>query len=597
MTYTAPLDDMRFCINDLAGLAAVRALPGCEEIEPDLVDAVLDEAGKFGAAVLAPINAIGDQQTSVFENGVVRTPDGFRDAWTQFVDGGWNGVPFDAEWGGQGLPWLVSTAVSEVWASANMAFSLCPMLTQAAAELLHAQGTEDLQRRYLPKLVSGEWTGTMNLTEPQAGSDLARVRSRAVRAGDHYKITSQKIYITWGEHDMAENIVHMVLARLPDAPPGVKGMSLFLVPKYLGDGNGSPGARNDVRCVSVEHKLGIKASPTAVMSFGDDGGAIGWLIGEENRGIEHMFLMMNNARLAVGLEGVGIAERAYQLARAYAFDRVQGRNLGSDDPSAVTIAHHPDVQRMLLLMKSRTEAARALVYFAAANLDIARRHPDPVEQRHHDALVALLTPVVKAWSTDLGIEIADLGIQVQGGMGYIEESGAPQHLRDARIASIYEGTNGIQALDLVGRKVARENGATVTAFIARIRELDADLAAAGDGDLHVIRATLRTGTDDLAEATDWLIRTYPADPRRAAAGAIYYLHLLGTVAGGWLMAQSALIAAKRLAAGEGDPRFLRAKRVSARFYTDHVLSRSGGLRSATMRAGDSLRDIDIDTVL
>ena len=596
MTYAAPLDDMRFCIHDLAGLATVQALPGCEEVEPDLVDAVLEEAGKFGAEVLAPTNAVGDAQGSVYENGVVRTPEPFRDAYRQFVEGGWNSVPFDHEWGGQGLPWLVSTAVSEVWTAANMAFGLCPMLTQAAAEALDAHGSDSLKQAYLPKLVSGEWTGTMNLTEPQAGSDLARVRARAVPEGDHYRITGQKIYITWGEHDMAENIVHMVLARLPDAPEGTRGLSLFLVPKFLGAGNGGPGQRNDLRCVSIEHKLGIKASPTAVMSFGDNGGATGWLVGQENRGLEHMFLMMNNARLAVGLEGVGIAERAYQLARAYAFERVQGRDLGSDDPSPVAIVHHPDVQRMLLSMKSRTEAARALTYFTAANLDIARRHPDADERRRHDGLVALLTPVVKAWSTDLGTEIADLGIQVHGGMGYIEESGAPQHLRDARIASIYEGTNGIQALDLVGRKVARENGASVTAFIGHMRGLDADLCA-DDADLRAIRDSLRAGIDDLAEATDWVLRTYPSDPRTASAGAVDYLHLLGTVAGGWLMARAALTASHRLSEGEGDPRFLHAKRVTARFYADHVLGRSGGLRTAVMQVGQSLRNLDVEAVL
>jgi alkylation response protein AidB-like acyl-CoA dehydrogenase len=592
MTYAAPLADMRFVIHELADLKAVQALPGFEDVSAELVDAILDEAGKFGAEVLAPINAVGDQQGAVFENGVVRTPDGFREAYAGFVDGGWNSVPFAPEHGGQGLPWLISTAVSEVWTAANMAFGLCPMLTQAATELLDAQGSAALKDRFLAKMVSGEWTGTMNLTEPQAGSDLARVRTRAVAEGDHYRITGQKIFITYGDHDLAENIIHMVLARTPDAPSGTRGLSLFLVPKLLVGDDGGPGGRNDLRCVSIEHKLGIKASPTAVMSFGDDGGAIGYLIGAENRGLEHMFLMMNNARLAVGLEGVGIAERAYQQARRYALERIQGRALGSDDPSPVAIAHHPDVQRMLLSMKAQTEAVRALAYFVAARLDVAKRHPDAAERRLADALVGLLTPVVKAWSTDIGIEVADTGIQVQGGMGYIEESGAPQHLRDARIAAIYEGTNGIQAADLVGRKVARDNGAAATAFLATVRELDHDLAGAGSDDLQVIRADLARAANDLAEATDWLIQTYGADPCRVAAGAVYYLKLFGRVAGGWLMARAGLAAERMRANGEGDPHYLRGKMVTTRFFADNYLSRTRGLHEAFVRGGAALRRID-----
>jgi alkylation response protein AidB-like acyl-CoA dehydrogenase len=592
MTYAAPLADMRFVMDHLADLQAVQALPGCEEVTADLVDAILEEAGKFGAEVLAPLNAVGDQQSAVFENGVVRMPDGFGEAYAGFVEGGWNSVPFAPEHGGQGLPWLVSTAVSEVWAAANMAFSLCPMLTQAAAELVDAHGSTELKGRFLQKLVSGEWTGTMNLTEPQAGSDLARVRTRAVPEGEAYRITGQKIFITYGDHDLAENIIHMVLARTPDAPAGTRGLSLFLVPKVLVGDDGRLGSRNDLRCVSIEHKLGIKASPTAVMSFGDDGGAIGYLIGEENRGLEHMFLMMNNARLAVGLEGVGIADRAYQQARDYALERIQGRALGSDDPSAVAIAYHPDVQRMLLSMKSQSEAVRALAYFVAAKLDLAKRHPDPTVRRHADALVGLLTPVVKAWSTDVGIKVADTGIQVHGGMGYIEESGAPQHLRDARIAAIYEGTNGIQAADLVGRKVARDNGAAATAFLAIVRELDHDLAADTGDDLKVIRADLARAANDLAESTDWLIETYESDPRQVAAGSVYYLRLFGTVAGGWLMARAALAAEKLRAAGEGDPQYLRAKMVSARFFADNYLSRTRGLHEAFVRGGSALRRLD-----
>jgi len=590
--YAAPLDDMRFVIHTLASLETVQALPGCGEATPDLVDAILEEAGRFGAEGLAPINEVGDRQGCSIDNGVVRTPDGFADAYQQFVDGGWNTLQFDPEHGGQGLPWLVATAVSEIWHAANMAFGLCPMLTQAAAEVVEAFGTDSIKAAYLDKLVSGAWCGTMNLTEPQAGSDLAAVRARAVPDGDAYRITGQKVFITWGEHDMAENIVHLVLARLPDAPEGVKGISLFLVPKFLpGDGDGL-GTRNDLRCVSIEHKLGIRGSATAVMSFGDDGGATGWLIGQPNRGLEHMFVMMNNARLAVGLEGVGIAERAYQAARAYAAERVQGRRLGDPSPGAVTIDRHPDVQRMLLAMKSRTEAARALAYYTAANLDIARRHPDAAVRQRHDSLVSLMTPVVKAWSTDIGISVADTGIQVHGGMGYIEESGAPQHLRDARIAAIYEGTNGIQAMDLVGRKVGRENGATVSEFIATVRaDLDDGLQGGGD-DTAVIRTGLADAIGALAAATAWVVETWPKDPRAVAAGATPYLNLLGTAAGGWLMARAARVAAERLASGEGDPDFLEAKILSARFYTDTTVTSAGALAAAVMRGGAALARID-----
>ncbi|TVR82475.1 MAG: acyl-CoA dehydrogenase [Rhodospirillales bacterium] len=590
MTYAAPIADMRFVVHDLGELARVHALPGFEETTPDLVDAVLEEAGKFAAEVLAPLNEIGDRQHSVFENGVVRTPEGFKEAYAQFVAGGWNSVPFDPEYGGQGLPWLVATAVSEIWHAANMSFGLCPMLTQASVELLDAYGTDTLKGTFLPKLVEGTWTGTMNLTEPQAGSDLARVRTKAIPDNGAYRIVGQKIFITWGEHDMAENIVHMVLARLPDAPDGVRGLSLFLVPKFMPNPDGSCGVRNDLRCISIEHKLGIRASPTAVMSFGDDGGAVGYLIGEENHGLEHMFLMMNNARLAVGLEGVGIGDRAYQLAHAYAMGRVQARLTGSADPDPVTIIHHPDVQRMLLTMKSQVEAARALAYFVAASLDVSRHYPEEGVRAHHDGLVALLTPVVKAWSTDVGIEVADLGIQVHGGMGYIEESGAPQHLRDARIASIYEGTNGIQANDLVGRKVARNGGATARDLIALMRELDGPLGQSANEHLRVIRRELSRAIDELEAATVWVVQTNPKDPRAVAMGAYYYLRLMGTVAGGWMLARSAVTALRKLSEADGDPNFLHGKVLTARFFADHFLVRSEGLKRAIIGGGWLLQD-------
>jgi alkylation response protein AidB-like acyl-CoA dehydrogenase len=592
--YDAPLADIRFAVHDLVGLSRINALPGYEDAQPDLVDQIFDEAARFANEVLAPLNPLGDRQGCAFENGVVRMPPGFVDAYRQFVDGGWNGMHFPVEVEGQGLPRLVSTAVSEIWHAANMAFGLCPMLTQGAAEVVAAYGSDALKAEYLPSMVSGRFTGTMNLTEPQAGSDLGRLRTRAVPDGDHYRITGQKIYITYGEHDLSENIIHMVLARTPDAPPGVRGISLFLVPKYLDDGDGKARRLNDVRCVSIEHKLGINASPTAVLSYGDNGGAIGFLLGEENRGLEEMFRMMNSARLAVGLEGVGIADRAFQRARAFAHDRVQGRRLGGDDPSPVAIIHHPDVQRMLLSMKAQTEAARALAYYVAGMIDIAERSPDDAERHRADAVVDLLTPVVKGWSTDVGIEVADTGIQVFGGMGYVEESGAPQHLRDARIAAIYEGTNGIQAMDLVGRKIARDNGAAMASFIATLRETGAGQASESDESAGAIQQRLNRAIDDLERSTDWIVRTFADDPRRVAAGAVDYMHLTGIVAGGWLMGRAAQIARDRLAAGEGDPAYLRAKLITARFFADTELACSASLYERIISTGGALDELDVD---
>ena len=448
IAYAAPLADMRFVIREIADMKAIRELPGYEEATDDVVEAILEEAGRLGAEVLAPLNAPGDRQGCLWENGVVRTPDGFIQAYQQFVEGGWNGLAFPTEYGGQSLPSVLATAVGEIWNAANMAFAICPLLTQVAAEMLLHHGDQRMRADYLPKLVSGEWTGTMLLTESQAGSDLARLRTRARPEGGHYRISGQKIFISYGEHDLAPNIIHAVLARTPDAPEGARGLSLFMIPKFPVREDGHLGPHNDLRCVSLEHKLGINASPTAVMSLGDNGGAIGFLIGEENRGLNLIFTMMNNARLAVGLQGVGVADRAFQQARSYAFERVQGRQLGTEDPQAVAIVHHGDVQRMLLTMKSQTEAARALAYFTAAAVDAARHHPDSETRRRQQRLVDLLTPVVKAWCTEIGNEVADCSVQVHGGIGYIEESGAPQLLRDARVAAIYEGTNGIQAMDL-----------------------------------------------------------------------------------------------------------------------------------------------------
>ncbi len=598
--YQAPLDDLRFVLNELTDLDGVSKLPGLGDATPDVVDAILEEAGKLAADVLAPLNKTGDEEGCVLENGAVTTPKGFPEAYAKFIEGGWNGVPFDPEYGGMGLPYLVTAATFEIWQGANMAFAICPTLTQAAVELLEIHGSDELKGIFMEKLVSGEWTGTMNLTEPQAGSDLSKVRTRAARDdkdgeagkdGGRYRITGQKIFITHGEHDLTQNIIHMVLARTPDGPEGIKGLSLFVVPKFLITDDGALGGRNDVRCLSLEHKMGINASPTCVMAFGEGGGidggggAVGYLLGEENRGIEYMFTMMNNARLAIGVEGVGVAERAYQHARNYAAERVQSRAIGAPDsgsPDSVTIDHHPDVRRMLLSMRAQTEAMRALALYAAAQLDAAKRHPDEAERKEKQARVDLLIPVVKAWSTDTAIDVANTGIQVLGGAGYIEESGAAQYLRDVRVTAIYEGTNGIQALDLVGRKVARDKGAAVHALIADMRTLDAVPAGQGGDDMGVIRDALGDGIDALSEATGWIVETYPEDTEAAAAGAVPYLKLMGIVAGGWLMARAAQSAGKRMEKGDDSP-FYSEKMVSARFYADHILIQAPALAATVTR--------------
>ncbi len=575
--YTAPIADMRFAATRLAGFDEVAALPGVEDLNLELVDSILEEAGRFAGAVLGPLNSAGDKQGSRLENGVVRTPVGWSEAYKAFVDGGWNSVPFDPDHGGQGLPWLVSIVLQEMWTSANMAFSLCPMLTQGAVEALSHHGTEEQKALFLPKLISGEWTGTMNLTEPQAGSDVGAVRTRAVKQGDHYRITGQKIFITYGDHEMTENIVHLVLARTPDAPPGVKGISLFVVPKYLVGPSGEIEGRNDLRCASLEHKMGIHASPTAVMAYGDNGGAIGTLVGEENKGLQYMFTMMNNARLSVGLQGVAIAERATQHAVAYARDRVQSRDIAGTDATPVTIVHHPDVRRMLLTMRSLTEASRALAYLAASSLDVAKRHSDPEVRKARQAMVDLLIPVVKGWGTEVGSEVAAIGVQVHGGMGYIEETGAAQFMRDAKIAEIYEGTNGIQANDLIGRKLTRDGGVTAKAFITRMRDVDAGLVAAGP-ELAGLREALTEGITALDSATDWILQSQKGDPRDAAAGAVAFMRLWGTVAGGWLLAQGALAAKAELDRDGADKKFLNAKIVTARFYGEQILPRAASLK-------------------
>jgi alkylation response protein AidB-like acyl-CoA dehydrogenase len=579
--YAAPLRDMQFVLQELVDLSAIARLPGCEEVSPDLVSAVLEEAGKFAAGVLDPLNWPGDQTGARARDGVVTTVPGFKEAYRQFVEAGWPALGGDPRYGGQGLPHVLSQQVSEMWNSANMSFCLCPMLTNGATLAIARHGSPQQQELYLPRLVTGEWTGTMNLTEPQAGSDLSAVRTRAVPEGDHFRISGTKIYITWGEHDMADNIVHLVLARTPDAPEGVKGISLFIVPKFLVNADGSLGARNDVKCVSIEHKLGIHASPTAVMQYGDEGGAIGYLVGQENMGLSYMFTMMNFARLEVGVEGVAMAQRAYQHALEYAKTRVQGRAVGVKTGDRVSIIHHPDVRRMLLSMKSQTEAMRALAAAAAEALDHALLNPDPARRQQGQAVFDLLTPVVKGWCTEQSIEIASTGVQIHGGMGFVEETGAAQYLRDARITAIYEGTTGIQANDLIGRKIAYEKGATALAYIAHMRALDTELAAhSGHHGLAAMRASLAAGLDDLHQATAWLLDTYPRDAGAASAGAVPYLKLFGTVAGGHQMFRAALVAKARLDAGSTEYDFYRAKLATARFYAEHIMPLAHAFRVA-----------------
>ncbi|MBI3042443.1 MAG: acyl-CoA dehydrogenase [Betaproteobacteria bacterium] len=590
-SYAAPLKDMRFAIRELAGLSEISALPGCQEVNAELVDAVLSEAAKFAQEVLDPLNRDGDKAGATLADGKVTAPKGFKEAYRQFIEAGWNGLGGPAEFGGQGLPHIVSTPVQEIWKSANMALCLCPMLTSGVLEALKAHGSPEQQKAWMPKLTSGEWTGTMNLTEPQAGSDLSAVRARAVREGSHYRIQGTKIFITWGEHDLTENIVHLVLARTPDAPEGVKGISLFIVPKFRVKPDGALGERNDIRCVSIEHKLGIHASPTCVLAYGDQKGAIGYLVGEENRGLEYMFTMMNHARLSVGVEGVAVAERAYQHALEYARTRVQGREIGQRGGDRVTIIHHPDVRRMLMSMRAQTEAMRALAYFTAAALDRARHHPDPAEKRRSQGLLDLLTPVVKGWCTEQGVEIASTGIQVHGGMGFVEETGAAQYLRDARITTIYEGTTGIQANDLVGRKVGFEKGASALAAIGAMRQIDARLAAVGE-ELASARANLKEAVDHLESATRWIVETFPSAPKAVAAVSVPYLKLFGTVAGGWMMARAALIAQERLKQPDADRDFLHGKLATARFYGEHELPRAATLAREVTRGADSVLALD-----
>ena len=582
--YRAPVDDMQFVLHHLIPMSAISNLPGYEDVSSDLVNTILEEAAKFANQVLSPLNWSGDQAGCVYHDGAVQTPEGFKQAYQQYSEAGWMSLAANTDFGGQGLPLSLATPVNEMWHSANMAFMLCPMLTAGAIEAIEHHATPEQQAMYLPSLVSGRWAGTMNLTESAAGSDLSAVSTKAVPEGDHFRIIGTKIYITYGEHDFTENIIHLVLARLPDAPAGVKGISLFIVPKWLVNQDGSLGSRNDARCLSIEHKLGIHASPTAVMAFGEKTGAIGYLVGEANRGLEYMFTMMNNARLAVGLEGVAIAERAYQHAAHYAKERVQGKISGQSDK--LPIVHHADVQRMLMRMKTQTEAMRALAYLAAGQSDFAQKHPDKAMREASQLRVDLLTPIVKAWCTEQAIEIASLGIQVHGGMGYIEETGAAQYLRDVRISSIYEGTTGIQAIDLLGRKIIRDEGTEARRLLAEIQACATDLSSSANIPLEQIAADLQKAVQSVSKALDWVLHEHATNPQATLTGAYPLLQCFGFICGGWLMAKSASLSSAVLQTDASNA-FALQKIASATFYSQAILPQIHGLAD-TVCAGVSL---------
>ena len=589
MSYTAPIKDMLFVLRELAGLKQIQQLPGCEDATDETVQAVLEENARFMGEVVAPLNWSGDTQPGKWDNGNVTTSPGFREAFRSFAEAGWQGIQHPTEHGGQGLPKIVGAACMEMMQAANLSFALCPLLTDGAIEALLVAGSDEQKALYLPRLIDGTWTGTMNLTEPQAGSDLSQVRSRAEPQADGtYRVFGQKIFITYGDHDLAENIIHLVLARTPNAPEGVKGISLFIVPKVVVDAKGALGKRNDVYCASIEHKLGIKASPTCVLLFGDGKGdvgpgAIGYLVGEENRGLEYMFVMMNAARFQVGMQGIAVCDRAYQKAASYAKDRVQSRAVeGSSGP--VAIIRHPDVRRMLMFMRASTEAARAVAYVAAGYHDVAHHHPDASVRKEAQAAYEYLVPIVKGWSTEISIDVASTGVQVHGGMGFIEETGAAQFFRDARILTIYEGTTAIQANDLVGRKTSRDGGATARTFIAQMRATAAELAQAGD-DCAVIGQRLAAAVDAYASVVEFVVGQYKNDIRAVFAGSVPYLKLAGITHGGWQLARAAL-AARRLIAAADDVPFAQAKIATARFFADHLLVTASAL-SASIVAGST----------
>ena len=593
--YRAPLKDLRFVLHDLIGEADLLGCRDLGDYSADLADSVLAEAGRFAESVLDPLYRTGDREGAKWTPQGVVTPAGFKEAYAQFVEGGWPSLAHGTEFGGQGMPRVLAAAVEEIWTSANCAFKLCPMLTHTAIEALEQVGTPEQQQTYLPKLISGEWAGTMNLTEPQAGSDLAQVRMRAVPAGDHYRLFGQKIFITYGEHDFTRNIVHLVLARIDGAPGGVKGISLFLVPKFLPRADGSPGERNDVHCISIEHKLGIHASPTCVMAYGQKDGAIGYLVGEANAGLKHMFIMMNAARLAVGIEGYAISERSFQQAAEWARTRVQGKPPVAATDGPAPIIHHPDVKRMLLTMKSHTEAMRALALYAAYLLDLGERHPDTALAEAAATRGALLIPIVKGWSTESGIELTSLGIQVHGGMGFVEETGAAQPYRDVRISSIYEGTTGIQANDLLNRKLARDQGAAINSLIAEATHELEEMSSDND-DVRAARAAALEALATTRNAAASVLKSMMSAPADAYAVAIPFLKLCGFTLGGWLLARSAALAEAKLASGTSDRQFLEGKIASARFYADHILPQTLALARVVEGGARSVVDANADLI-
>ncbi len=602
MSYVAPLKDMLFNIRHLADIEQIASIPGFEDAGFDTAQAVLEEAAKFSQGVLDPLNRAGDIDPSSWKDGVVTTTPGFKDAFAQFAQGGWQGLQHPVDFGGQGLPKTIGAACIEMVNSANLSFALCPLLSDGAIEALLTAGSDELKATYLEKLVSGTWTGTMNLTEPQAGSDLAMVRSRAEPQPDgSYRIFGTKIFITYGEHDMAENIVHLVLARVTGAPEGVKGISLFVVPKFLVHKDGSLGERNDVQCVSIEHKMGIKASPTAVLQYGDGlnaaalggPGAIGFIVGQENRGLEYMFIMMNAARYAVGMQGIAVAERAYQKAAAFARERVQSRPVDGSINASAPIIHHPDVKRMLMTMRAYTEGCRAMASVAAAAYDAAHHHPDADVRKQNQAFYEYLVPLVKGYSTEMSLEVTSLGVQVHGGMGFIEETGAAQYYRDAKILTIYEGTTAIQANDLVGRKTARDGGGTAKAIAAQVERTEADLLASGSADALAVLRRLQAARKAFLDVVDFVAGRTKASPNAVFAGSVPYLMLAGNLMAGWQLARSLVVAEQQLVAGT-DAAFMRAKIVTARFYAEHLLNKAPGLRDSIVDGADSVTALALD---
>ncbi len=594
MTYKAPIKDMLFAMKHVAGIDQVAQIPGFEDAGYETAQAVLEECAKFNEGVLSPLNWEGDKNPSFFKDGKVTTTPGFKGAFKQYVDGGWQGLQHPSEYGGQALPKTIGAACIEMCNSANMSFALCPLLTDGAIEALLTAGSDELKATYLEKLVSGQWTGTMNLTEPQAGSDLALVRTRAEPLPDgSYKVFGTKIYITYGEHDMAENIVHLVLARVQGAPEGVKGISLFVVPKFMVGKDGSLGARNDVQCVSIEHKMGIKASPTAVLQYGDNGGAIGYLVGQENRGLEYMFIMMNAARYAVGMQGIAIAERAYQKAVQYAKDRVQSRPVDGSMPGSAAIIHHPDVKRMLMTMRAYTEGCRAMAAGAAAAFDAAHHHPDAEVRKQNAAFYDFMVPLVKGYSTEMSLEVTSIGVQVHGGMGFIEETGAAQYYRDAKILTIYEGTTAIQANDLVGRKTSRDGGQMAKGIVSQIEATEKALAARDSVQARAVLKRLTPARKALIDVIEFVAGNTKASPNAVFAGSVPYLMLAGNVFAGWQMARSLLAAEDELEAGN-DVEFMKAKIITARFYADHMLSKAPGVRDSIVEGAEPVTALALE---